>query len=461
MPIRLKPSTLTSKNKPMFLQRYIALFLMICVIQTTKSQDEVNPYKKLTKQFIGAVKRNEPYKNYRFFDTTFFGRMIEAQTDKTIQKFIKDHGPIVAIEKTEVDTQGCKMATATSIKVKDRKYLWYHYYDQGSYITRFEIDTFSKQWFYIPEPIANINFTKREILLQPNGFIQLPGTLYLPKTPKKCPVVIMVHGSGPQDRNCSIGKNKIYNDIALQLVQKGIAVFLYDKRSYVYQFIDPFPMDSMDYNSETVEDAVEAFYSMKKVKELDSTKVFIAGHSQGAMCAPLIAKQCKGLKGLILLAAPGRSMLEILPDQVDYILSVTAQENKAEVEKINTAIKWQVKNALKPDLNLKSKSMLPFGAKPKYWLFDRNYKVLEEGKKLTVPIVLLQGGRDYNVTKKDFDLWNEAMKGKSNFKSYWLENLDHMFFEGSGMAKPSYLSNIGHASKTIGEKMSEFILGLK
>jgi len=105
--------------------------------------------------------------------------------------------------------------------------------------------------------------------------------------------------------------------------------------------------------------------------------------------------------------------------------------------------------------------MLPFGAKPKYWLFDRNYKVLEEGKKLSLPIVLLQGGRDYNVTKKDFDLWNEAMKGKPNFKSYWLENLDHMFFEGSGMARPDDLSKIGHASKIIGEKMSEFVLGLK
>lgn len=448
----------------MLLVKRFAIIILVSLVSNINAQDEpkeVNPYKKLTKQFIGAVKRNEPYKNYRFFDTTFYGRAIEQQTDKTIQRFIKKNGPIVAIEKTEMDTQGCKMAAATSIRVKDGKYLWYHYYDQGSYITRFEIDTFSKQWFYVPEPIANVNFTKREILLQPNGFIQLPGTLYLPNTPKKCPVVIMVHGSGPHDRNCSIGKNKIFQDIALQLVQKGIAVFLYDKRTYVYQYIDPFPMDSMDYNSETIEDAVEAFYAIKKVKELDSNRVFIAGHSQGAMCAPLIAKQCKGLKGLVLLAAPGRSLLEIIPEQLDYVLTTVAAEDKEESEKIHNAMKWQVKNAMKPDLTLKSKVMLPFGAKPKYWLFDRNYKVLEEGKKLTLPIVLLQGGRDYNVTKKDFDLWNEAMKGKPNFKSYWLENLDHMFFAGSGMAKPSDVMTIGHVSKTIGEKMSDFILGTK
>jgi dienelactone hydrolase len=423
------------------------------------SQEEVNPYKKLTKQFIGAVKRNEPYKNYRFFDTSVYGRMIEAQTDKLIQDFTKKHGPIVAIEKTELDTQGCKMAAATAIKVKDGKYIWYNYYDQASYIQRFEIDTFSKQWFYTPEALTNTNFTRKEVLIQPSYFTQLPGYVYIPNSNKKSPLVILVHGSGPHDRNGSMGKNKIYLDMALQLVQKGVSVLIYDKRTYVYQFRNlHFPSDSMDYNSEVIEDAAEAFLVAKKIKEIDSTKIFIAGHSLGAMCAPLIAKKCKGLKGLILLAGPGRTLLEILPDQLDYIKSIASEKNKEETEKIVTAMKWQIANAQKPDLNLKSKVMLPFGAKPKYWLFDRNYKVLEEAKTLTLPIILIQGGRDYNVTKKDFDLWNEAMKGKSNFKSYWFENLDHLFFEGSGMARPEDAAIPNHVSKSVTNQMAEFIL---
>jgi len=436
-------------------------FCFLLLATGIKAQDEVNPYKKLTKQFIGAVKRNEPYKNYRFFDTTFWGRAIEQQTDKQIQKFIKTNGPIVAIEKTELDTEGCKMATCTSIRVKDGKYLWYHHYDQGSYITRFSIDTFSKQWFYIPEPLSNTNFTRRELTVPTSAFYQLPGSLYLPTNAKKCPAVILVHGSGPHDRNGTMGKNKVYLDIALQLVQKGIAVFIYDKRTFVYQYNDPFPMDSMDYNTETVDDAVEAFYILKRVKELDSNRVFIAGHSLGAMCAPLIAPKCKGLKGLILLAAPGRNLLTILPEQLDYVLTTTPAKEKEETEKMHNAIKWQINNALKPDLTLKSKVMLPFGAKAKYWLFDRNYKVLEEGKKLALPTILIQGGRDYNVTKKDYDLWVDAMKGKSNFKPYWIENLDHLFFEGTGTAKPEDVIVPKHVSKVVGDRMSEFILGTK
>lgn len=438
----------------------IQLIITIVFFNSFYSQEDVNPHKKLTKQFIGAVKRNEPYKNYRFFDTSFYGRMTEAATEKKVNDFLKKYGPIVAIEKTEVDTQGCKMATATAIKAAKGKFLWYHYYDQSFYIQRFEIDTFSKMpWFYEAEPFAGTNFKQEEILLRPTEYIQLPGSVFLPASAKKTPMVVLVHGSGPHDRNCTMGKNKIFRDIALQLVRQGVGVLIYDKRTYVYQFRNIEHPDSMDYMTETVNDAVEAFYAAKRIPGIDSTKIFVAGHSLGGMLAPLIAQKCKGIKGLILLAAPGRSLLEILPEQLDYIVSTKSDpKEKEETEKVAKAIKWQVSNAQKDDLNLKSKVMLPFGGKPKYWLFDRNYKVLEEAKKLTMPIFQIQGGRDYNVTKKDYELWKETMTGKPNYKGLWMEDLDHLFFEGSGMAKPENTLQPNHVSKKVIQAMADFIL---
>jgi hypothetical protein len=101
--------------------------------------------------------------------------------------------------------------------------------------------------------------------------------------------------------------------------------------------------------------------------------------------------------------------------------------------------------------------MLPFGAKPKYWLLDRNYKVLEIAKTLTIPIQLIQSGRDYNVTKKDYDLWINAMSEKSNFKSTWFEDLDHMYFTGTEMAKPEVMMQPNHVSKKVIAKMVEFV----
>ena len=443
------------------LRYYLQFFFTLCITITCISQEEVkevNPYKKLSKSFFGAVKREIPNRNDKFFDSSFYGKISASQTDRTIDNFIRMNGKIIAIEKTEVDTQGCKMVTATSIKTLNGKFLWYLYFDQAQYIQRLAIDTFSDQWFYKQHPLTTTNFTRQEITIESNPFIKLPGSLYLPITSKNVGAVILVHGSGPHDRNCSIGRNKIFTDIALDLVQKGIAVLVYDKRTYVYQYHDPFPMDSMDFQSETIDDAVAAFNFLKQQKGIDTTKLFIAGHSQGALCAPLIAKKCNNLKGLILLAAPARSLLEIIPEQLDYIASLsTKKDEKAEEQA--TAIKWQVNNALKPNLTLSSKMILPFGARPKYWLFDRNYKVLEVAKTITLPILLVQGGRDYNVTKKDYDLWIEAMKGKSNFKSVYFEDLDHLFFLGQGMAKPEDVMKPNYVSGKVTAKMIEFITG--
>ena len=436
----------------------LQFFLALLTSNIMLSQDDVNPYKKLSKSFFGAVKRDIPNRNDKFFDSTVYGKIISAQADRSINNFIKTNGKIVAIEKTEVDTQGCKMVTVTSIKTNNGKFLWYLYFDQAQYIERLEIDTFSDQWFYKPKTTVTSNYSRKEMVVESNPFIKLPGSLFLPNNLKKLPAVILVHGSGPHDRNQSMGKNKIFLDIALDLVQKGIAVLIYDKRTYVYQFNNPFSMDSMDYQTETVEDAVAAFNFLKKQTGVDTNSIFIAGHSQGALCAPLIAKGCKNLKGLILLAAPARSLLEILPEQLDYIASL--KKNISETEEANfNALKWQVKNALKPDLNLKSKVSLPFNAKPKYWLFDRNYKVLDEAKKLGMPMLLLQGGRDYNVVKKDYDLWLLAMSDKSNFKSVFYDDLDHLFFEGEGMAKPEDVLKPNHVSPKIAEKIAEFVLG--
>ncbi len=431
------------------------LLLIVSTLIFQAQEEEVNPYKKLTKKFIGAVKRGDYNKNQHFFDSTFYGKIIEAQADKQINDFIKEYGPIVAIERTEIDTQGCKMATCTSIKVAKGKFLWYILFNQAQSINHFNIDTFSTQFFYKTEPISNINYTRKEVLIETNPFIKLPGSLYIPNNAKKTAAVVIVHGSGPHDRNGSIAKNKIYLEMALGLVQQGITVLAYDKRTYVYQNNNPFIIDSMDYYSETIDDAVAAVDFLKHINQVDSAKIYIAGHSQGAMCAPLMAKKCK-VKGLILLAAPARPLLEIIPEQINYINNIDGKVSEEE-EKISSAIKWQVKNALKPDLTLKTKTILPFGAKAKYWLLDRNYKVLEVAKTLTVPIQLIQGGRDYNVTKKDYDLWVEAMSGKLNFKATWFEDLDHMYFTGNGMAKPEEMMKPNHVSKKVIAKMAEFV----
>ena len=78
----------------------LQIFALMLISGACMAQDEVNPHKKLTKSFLGAVKRDIPNRNDKFFDSTFYGKITSAQADRTISNFIRTNGQIVAIEKT-------------------------------------------------------------------------------------------------------------------------------------------------------------------------------------------------------------------------------------------------------------------------------------------------------------------------------------------------------------------------
>ena len=96
---------------------------------------------------------------------------------------------------------------------------------------------------------------ERDITVGADGF-KLPGTLTLPVGKKKAPVVILVHGSGPQDRDETVGPNKPFRDLAWGLAERGIATVRYDKRTKVYGAAFIPEGQNANYDTESVDDAV-------------------------------------------------------------------------------------------------------------------------------------------------------------------------------------------------------------
>ncbi len=76
-------------------------------------------------------------------------------------------------------------------------------------------------------------YTEREVTVG-SGEWALPGTLTMPAGPGRFPAVVLVHGSGPNDRDETFGPNKTFKDLALGLASRGVAVLRYDKRTKVY-----------------------------------------------------------------------------------------------------------------------------------------------------------------------------------------------------------------------------------
>ncbi len=104
------------------------------------------------------------------------------------------------------------------------------------------------------------------------GFSRIPsGIPTLPKNKTNFPVLILVHGSGPQDRGETIGPNKIFRDLAVGFAANGIATIRYDKRTKVYAEKLKEKPDSITIKEETIDDVISAINMATTLPEIDAT----------------------------------------------------------------------------------------------------------------------------------------------------------------------------------------------
>ena len=276
-------------------------------------------------------------------------------------------------------------------------------------------------------------FNEHEVAVGAGTQWSLPGTLTLPTGDGPFPAVVLVHGSGPNDRDEAIGPNKPFQDLAWGLASQGIAVLRYDKRTRVYpaQFV---AIPNATVKEETIDDALAAVALLRNTPNIDQHRIFVLGHSLGGMLVPRIGLADQGsIAGLIVFAGATRPLEDEWVRQYEYIYGLKGQitpQQKAEIDGYKQQAA-RVKQLTSADLN--SKERLLF-VPPSYWLDLRGYFPPEVATKLKQPILILQGERDYNVTMDAFRDWQRTLEKRPtvSFKSY--SKLDHLFLEGSGPA---------------------------
>jgi len=272
---------------------------------------------------------------------------------------------------------------------------------------------------------------EKELVLK-NGKIKLPGTICMAGD-KKAPIVVMVHGSGPNDRNETLGQNTPFKDIAEGLAAMGISSFRYDKRTKLYKG----SADTLTYMGETVEDAVAA---VKMLRKMGYKRIFVLGHSLGGYCIPLIARGAEGMiEGVIIMSGNTRKMIPMIEEQLAYIKEVQHLDDKT------VGLYLQ-----------QMKSQLP----EKYLKFDESYNPGEVVGQLKQPIrwLVLQGGHDYQVTRVDFDGWKNILNDKAQY--YFDEQLDHLMRPLPEMAKPADYLLPGKVDEEVIKIIGEFVRSL-
>lgn len=295
--------------------------------------------------------------------------------------------------------------------------------------------------------------------------ITLAGTLSLPSKTGNFPVVILISGSGPQNRDEEIAGHKPFLVIADHLTKNGIAVLRYDDRGA--------GQSTGDFNAATSEnfatDVKSAIAYLKTRKEINLKKIGLIGHSEGGLIAPMVAADSKDVAFIVLLAGPGIPGDQIMTKQnrllgkaggmPDQALDKSEQMNKKIYavlkQKLNLAeTKKQIKVLLEEDHNnapsdqkLSDRdreaviSRMVNSIVSPWTQFFMTYDPAKALENVKCPVLALNGEKDLQVPpKENLEAIKIALEkgGNKSFITKELPNLNHLFQESKTGAPSEY-----------------------
>jgi len=281
----------------------------------------------------------------------------------------------------------------------------------------------------------------------------LNGKITKPESEGVYPIVMLVHGSGPNDMNETVGMNQPFKDIAYYLAQNGIAVLRYDKRTYTYQskLTD---LTNFTVYEETINDASEAVKYVSGLDYVDKNKIFVLGHSLGGYLIPRIAELTPEADGYIIASGIFTSLGDIIPYQIEYLSNLDGnitEEEQAQIEDYTI----QSSKSLNP--NLIGENEMVLGANKAYWDDLANYNPTELAKEIIKPVYVFQGDRDYQVPVSQYNIIYEALNSKSNFTFKLYPGLNHLLIYGTEKSTPQEYYIKGEVSHDLLDDLIDFI----
>lgn len=411
-----------------------AIALLLISLLSYSQNDETG------KKFINLLLKEKNYEQaYSYFDASVTAKIPQEQLEPMVAQIEGQLGDF----KKVVDVSGTGTIFYYSEFEKSTIDIQLSFNDAGKIIG----------FFFKPHNKEEVNQTTKDDFLIKSGSVELKGTLLVPEKDNQKKLVILIPGSGPQDRDETTIDNKPFLDIAEGLLAAGIASYRFDKRtlSNPESFAAGSTID--DEYSKDVINIVNFFKTSNIYKDYE---IILLGHSQGGYMLPRIVGTENRVGKLVFMAANARSLDELIVEQYKYLsgLAGDTPEYKAEIDKVNSQVKY-----------LRSKSFaassapekLPLGLPYKYWKSILDYKPADEAKKIIIPVLVLQGERDYQVTMTDYNLWKNSISSKgSKFITY--PKLNHLFISGEGKPNPQEYGVKGKVNEVVIKDIASFIL---
>jgi pimeloyl-ACP methyl ester carboxylesterase len=319
-------------------------------------------------------------------------------------------------------------------------------------------------------------FSEEVVFGGANGKIKFAGTFVRPDCDKRHPVVVLITGSGTQDRDESIGDHKPFAVLADHLAKNGIAVLRCDDRGAGGTIVHPSLMDSFT-TEDLAADVEEMVRYLKSRNDIDTTKMGLIGHSEGGIIAPMVAVKNSAIHFTVLMAPPMIQGKTVIREQNkagiramgysnEYISSYlklhdTLVELALRYSDYETGFKpmaeastkrWMKNEGKKIKGNFSTMTKKQGGLEKyfqSYWSFHQawirfylNYNPIETIYKLNSPTLVLFGGKDIQVdADMNAALLNKMImekKGPKNLKIHTEEKLNHLFQECKACTTEEY-----------------------
>ena len=310
------------------------------------------------------------------------------------------------------------------------------------------------------EPVKPFPYLEEEVTYDnPDQGVKIAGTLTLPQSGGPFPAVLLLSGSGAQNRDETIMGHKPFLVIADHLTRQGVAVLRVDDRGVGGSTGDLFAATLQDNAS----DALAGVNYLKSRREIDATKIGLIGHSEGGWVAPIAATRSRDVAFIVLLAGPGVGGEDLLYAQEEAMalakgaspeMNAVNRETAKRVYKIlrtektdSTAARLVVETVRNAEPKLRAAAHSPAdSALVRTWLagIDEHSKLLTRPwfryllayqparvlKQLRVPVLALYGGHDLQVPPAQNvpAMQNALRAGRDrDFTVLELPGLNHLF----------------------------------
>jgi uncharacterized protein len=308
-------------------------------------------------------------------------------------------------------------------------------------------------------PYAKLECFKDRLVTVGDGDWKLPGTLSTPLGSGPFPAVVLVHDSGPHDRDESIFAAKPFRDLAEGLACRGVAVLRYEKRTLQYA-ARVASKGGGTLRDQTEDDALKALALLRAQPEVNQQKVYLLGYGVSGYLAPRMAQEDGKLAGIVVVEGNARPMEDVMLDQATEMIMARPPDpagSKVDSKKRDLDVaKSQV--ARVKSLEAADSDAPPIMGMTAAFILDlKGYDPIAVAKAIPTRMLIIEGERDFEITMKDFNLWKTGLAGRKDTTFHSYPALNHLLEQGQGKSTEAEYRKPGHVAQEAVEEIAKWL----